>query len=73
MQDVKTKREARRRRILENSEKRLQKITLLKYEEDEIIPEHLLTVSSTKGMHSFDFLSYLTAFILIIRINFSHQ
>ncbi|KAK7590941.1 hypothetical protein V9T40_002554 [Parthenolecanium corni] len=49
MQDVKTKREARRRRILENSEKRLQKITLLKYEEDEIIPEHLLTVSSTKA------------------------
>lgn len=51
MQDVKTKREARRRKILENSEKRLQKITLLKYEEDETIPEHLLSVSSSNGMY----------------------
>lgn len=50
MQDVKTKREARRRKILENSEKRLQKITLLKYGEDETIPEHLLSVSSSNGM-----------------------
>lgn len=35
MDDVKGKREARRRKILENSEKRLQKITRCKLEERE--------------------------------------
>lgn len=35
MDDAKLKREARRRRILENSEKRLQKITSCKLEENE--------------------------------------
>lgn len=35
MEDVKTKREARRRKILENSDKRLQKITRCKLDEND--------------------------------------
>lgn len=51
MEDSKTKREARRRKILENSEKRLQKITRCKLEENDNIDE--VPGTSSSGISSF--------------------
>lgn len=49
MEDPKLKREARRRKILENSEKRLQKITRCKLEENDNIDDVPGIISSSSG------------------------